>query len=120
MTDVQRVETEKIVNLRPAENSNTIRKRVERAQEIQKERYKETGILYNSELIPKKLNKYCVMTKEAKDLLRLVTDRFALSGRAVVKIMKVSRTIADLRESEIIDVQDVSEAVQYRTREFLA
>ncbi len=120
VTDVQRVETEKILNLRPAENSSIIRKRVERAQEIQKERYKETGILYNSELVPKKLNKYCVMTKEAKDLLRLVTDRFALSGRAVVKIIKVSRTIADLRESEIIDVQDVSEAVQYRTREFLA
>lgn len=120
ITDVQRIETEKIVNLRPSESSSIIRKRVERAQEIQKERYKEIGILYNSELTSKNLSKYCVMEKDAKDLLKVATDRFTLSGRAVIKIIKVARTIADLRESNIIDFQDVSEAVQYRTKGFLA
>jgi len=120
ITEVQRVETEKIVNLRPAESSNSIRERVINAHKIQAERYKGSGILYNSELTPKKISKYVMMTKDAKDLLKLAADKFYLSGRAIIKIMKVSRTIADLREVEKVDIQDISEAIQYRTKDFLS
>ena len=58
------------------------------------------------------------MTKEAKDFITMVSEKLLLSGRAITKLLKVSRTIADLRESEILDICDVSEAVQYRMKSF--
>ena len=83
---------------------------------IQKDRYKNVKILFNSELTPKLINKFCKIDSEAKNFLKLVTERLFLSGRSVVKLIKVSQTIADLRGSDIIEVQDVSEAVQYRLK----
>ena len=61
------------------------------------------------------MKKYCIITQEAKDLLKEAINQFGLSVRAYDKILKVSRTIADLAEKEKIDVDCVSEAIHYRS-----
>ncbi|RKY40028.1 MAG: magnesium chelatase [Candidatus Omnitrophota bacterium] len=97
------------------ESSSQIKKRVERAREIQKERFKNEEIFFNSQMSSKKIKKYCLLTQEAKDLLKEAITQFGFSARAYDKILKVSRTIADLAEKERIDTECISEAICYRS-----
>jgi magnesium chelatase family protein len=118
ITEVNRVDPGKMVTMKPAEKSNMIKKRVIRAHEIQRNRYAERGIFFNSEIKTKDIKEFCPMTKSAKEFTMMVSEKLLLSGRAITKLIKVSRTIADLRESVELDVCDVSEAVQYRMKSF--
>ncbi|OQX85152.1 MAG: magnesium chelatase [Candidatus Omnitrophica bacterium 4484_70.2] len=97
------------------ESSQEIKKRVEKARKIQKERFRNEEIFFNSQMKSKEVKKYCIITQEAKDLLKEAINQFGLSVRAYDKILKVSRTIADLAEKEKIDVDCVSEAIHYRS-----
>lgn len=97
------------------ESSAEIKKRVNKARLIQRERYKNTGIKGNSGLTAVLLNKCCPMDDKAKNLLGKAFDRMGLSARAYDRILKVSRTIADLDNSEIIKASHIAEAVQYRS-----
>ena len=96
------------------ENSETIRKRVNIARNIQNERYKYDNIFSNSELTPQLIAKYCNIDNESKQLLEMVFNKLGLSARAYNKILKVARTIADLDGKEIISKKHVAEAIQYR------
>ncbi len=98
-----------------AEPSSNIKGRVEKVRIIQRERLKKDKILFNSQMSHRQINKYCELDNEAKDLLRMAIKHFNFSARAYDKILKVSRTIADLSAREKIDPQDISEAVQYRS-----
>jgi magnesium chelatase family protein len=118
ITEVNRIDPSRMVNMKPAEKSERIKARVIRAHEIQRNRYSGTGIFFNSEIKTKDIKELCPMTKPAKDFVTLVSEKLLLSGRAITKLIKVSRTIADLRESETLDICDVSEAVQYRMKTF--
>ncbi|MEE0930767.1 MAG: YifB family Mg chelatase-like AAA ATPase [Acutalibacteraceae bacterium] len=97
------------------ESSEEIKKRVNKARMIQRERYKDTGIKGNSGLNAVLLNKCCPMDDKAKNLLGKAFERMGLSARAYDRILKVSRTIADLDDSEIIKSSHIAEAVQYRS-----
>lgn len=95
------------------ESSMKIRERVLRAREIQKERYKGTLISTNSGLTHKMIYDYCVLTKDAKNVLEQAFHHYDLSIRAYDKLIKVGRTIADLEECEHIDTHHIATAISY-------
>ena len=113
--EVPMVSYEDITSNEMAETSEEIKKRVNSAREIQNDRYKNSKITCNSKLLPEFINKVCVLTEEAKDLLKRAFEKIGLSARAYDRILKVSRTIADLDSSEKICTEHVAEAIQYRS-----
>lgn len=96
------------------ETSEDIRKRVEKAVAIQKQRYTNTSYSFNSQISSKDIKKYCKMEKETEEFLDNIFEKLNLSARAYYKIIRVARTIADLDESEIIKTEHISEAACYR------
>lgn len=97
-----------------SESSLEIRKRVTKAREIQLKRYKNEGIFTNSELNSKLIRKYCPLTEEIKKLLKTAAHTFNLSGRGYDRILKISRTIADLEQKENIEPNHLAQALQFR------
>ncbi len=97
------------------ESSATIRERVNRARKIQEKRYAGSGITCNARLTPAMLEKYCTLTPDAENTLRMAFDRMGLSGRAYDRLLKVSRTIADLDGSEAIETPHIMQAIQFRS-----
>ena len=97
------------------ESSEKIRERVNKARQIQIDRYKGTGITCNAHLTSELLKKYCITDENADKILEKAFDSLGLSARAYDRILKVSRTIADLDNSEVIKGEYVAEALQYRT-----
>jgi magnesium chelatase family protein len=96
------------------ESSIEIKKRIIKAREIQRERYKEIGIITNSELGGKYISIFCKTNIESEKLLKAAFESLGLSARAYNKILKVARTIADLEECENIETKHIAEAIQYR------
>lgn len=97
------------------ETSAEIRSRIIEARKIQAERFRGTSITCNALITDDKLNEMCLIDKGAENILENVIDNIGLSGRAYSRILKVSRTIADLDNSETIKRQHVAAAVQYRS-----
>lgn len=113
--EVPPVEFSDLTSQAQEECSADIKKRVNKARYIQQERYKGTGVKCNSGITPAMLNKCCPMDDKAQQLLGKAFDKMGLSARAYDRILKVSRTIADLDQSEIIKSIHIAEAVQYRS-----
>ncbi len=106
---------DKISDKTPGEASRLIRERVLNARERQHERFKnETGIYCNAQMTPKLLAKYASPDNTGLELLKVAMDRFNLSARAYDRILKVSRTIADLDNCEDIQPKHLAEAINYR------
>lgn len=97
------------------ETSAAIRERVSRARMMQVERYKGTGITCNAQLTPSLLRKHCVMTEEAGAYLSRSFDAMGLSARAYDRILKVARTVADLKGNEILQKEDIGAALRFRS-----
>jgi magnesium chelatase family protein len=98
------------------EKSEEIRERVITARNIQLERFKDDRKIYsNGQMKTRHIKKYCKLKPEAQTLLEMAMHKLALSARAYTRILKLSRTIADLESSEEIHPHHVSEAIQYRT-----
>ena len=113
--EVPRLTSEELINSQQvSESSADIRKRVINARRIQAERYKNDGILTNSELNSKLLKKYCQLDKTSSDMLKLAAIKYQLSGRRYDRILKLARTIADLENSENIQQNHIMQALQYR------
>ena len=112
--DVPRVEYEKLTNPSDAEQSEQVRERVETAIQSQRERFGGTGLVNNSEMGPNEVWKFCRMDDVAKALIKTAMNRMNLSARGFHRILKVSRTIADLSGGEVIEVSHLAEALQYR------
>jgi magnesium chelatase family protein len=107
---------EKLADERKGETSVDIRKRVTAAREIQTERYKESEkVHYNAQMNTKFLRKHCKLDDASMQLLKTAMERLNLSARAYDRILKVSRTIADLEGAESINGSHLSEAIQYRS-----
>lgn len=96
------------------ESSSSIKKRVEKARQIQKIRYENESIYCNSQMNQKLITRYCRLNKSSSKLLEMVYNKYHLSNRAYVRILKLSRTLADLNGRENIQENDVVEAIQYR------
>ncbi|MDR1628131.1 MAG: YifB family Mg chelatase-like AAA ATPase [Oscillospiraceae bacterium] len=97
------------------ETSANVKERVNKAREIQNLRYKELKINFNSKAPLNVMEKFSNLTDSAKDILKKAFDVLNLSARAYDKILKISRTIADIEGSETIEVAHISEAIQYRS-----
>ncbi|MDO3694133.1 YifB family Mg chelatase-like AAA ATPase [Wenyingzhuangia sp. chi5] len=114
--EVNPVPFDKLSNEIPAEPSKSIKERVQQARNIQTERYQqENNIHYNAQMDVKHIKKYCKLNQDTKDLLKKAMESLNLSARAYDRILKVSRTIADLDNSENIESQHIAEAIQYRS-----
>lgn len=98
------------------EKSESIRVRVIGAREIQAERYKDSdGVYANAQMSSKQLKEVCVISTAGQNLLKTAMEKLNLSARAYDRILKVSRTIADLAASEDIKPEHLAEAIQYRS-----
>ncbi|MGL4366777.1 MAG: YifB family Mg chelatase-like AAA ATPase [Brevinemataceae bacterium] len=105
---------EKIELSTKGEKSQTIRERIIQARQIQQERFATENILINADMPPQLVEKYCQPSPGAKDILKLAMERLNLSLRSYDKILKCSRTIADLAGDHQINETHVSESLQYR------
>lgn len=115
--DVPRVEYDKLMSDERAETSATVRQRVESAREHQRKRFAgRPGLHANADMGVSDIQELCYLSPEAKQILEVSTKRLQLSARSYHRVIKLSRTIADLQDSRRIEVQHVAEALQYRPR----
>jgi len=98
-----------------AEDSTAIRQRVIRARQRQRQRFGNEGIFSNAAMTPRLIRTYCRIDTDSEAMLERAMTRLGLSARAYDRILKVSRTIADLADSDEIESDHVSEAVHYRS-----
>ena len=113
--DVPRVEYDKLMDDRRGEPSSSVRGRVEMARKRQQGRFAEhPGLFANADMRAGEVHQFCVMTPEARQLLELSVRRMQLSARSYHRMLKLSRTIADLENKDTIQVNHVAEAIQYR------
>lgn len=113
--EVEPVDYDRLSSAQKEESSAAIRERVERAREIQRRRFEGTDISCNAKMTPRMTRELCVLDEEAKSLLKLSFEKLGLSARAYDKILRISRTIADLEGSELICSAHIAQAVQYRS-----
>lgn len=113
--EVPPVDFEKLSDSTRGEASAQIRKRVEAARRLQQERLAKTEANCNAQMNSAMTREFCRTTDEAMRLLRNAFDKLGLSARAYDKILRVSRTIADLDRADVIDSRHIAEAIQYRS-----
>jgi magnesium chelatase family protein len=113
---IEPVTYEEINSNEKAENSEMIRKRVERAVCIQKERFKETSISFNGQIDGRQIEEFCPLGKEERKVMEYAFSKLDLSVRSYNKIIKVARTIADLEEQKDIGKRHLLEAINFRSR----
>ncbi len=113
--EVPPVEFDEIDSLEKAESSAEIKKRVNAARAVQNERFKGTSIPCNARITSDLLHEVCQLSDDGRALLKKAFEKLGLSARAYDRVLKVSRTIADLDGSLEIKPRHVAEAVQYRS-----
>ena len=112
--EVDSVPVSEIRDAAPAESSERVAERVARAREVQRKRYRQSGIHCNAQLDNAGIRRHCRMSPEAESLLHMAVDRMNLSMRAYHRVIRVARTLADLQEKEEIGTPEIAEAIQYR------
>lgn len=116
--DVPRVDYDKLMSMERGETSAAVRARVERARERQRQRFADhPGLYANADMGAGEIQQMCVLTPDARQLAELTVRRMQLSARAYHRVLKLSRTIADLDGKEVIETHHVAEAVQYRPKQ---
>jgi len=115
--EVPRMKFEKLTEKKVAEESQSIRERVKAARERQLARFKDLDIISNSEMQNQHIKIFCDLQEKEMDILRQAVNQLHLSARAFHRIIKISRTIADLAGAETIEVPHLAEAIQYRQRQ---
>ncbi|MBN1397416.1 MAG: YifB family Mg chelatase-like AAA ATPase [Bacteroidetes bacterium] len=114
--EVPTVKYNELSSKRIGENSTSIRQRVIKAYDVQAERFsKKKGVFCNADMESKEIKEYCQIDQAGEELLKTAMNRLGLSARAYDRILKVSRTIADLSDSKDIKTEHLSEAIQYRS-----
>ncbi len=110
---VEKLHYKQLISKEFAESSECVRKRVVRAQRIQKKRFADCGILFNSQMNSREIDKYCTLKYEDEKWLADTLMKMDVSARAYNKILRVARTIADLEESEDITRTNIAEAIGF-------
>ena len=111
---ISKAEEGELTNLPKGETSEVIRQRVIKARNIQIDRFKEARVHCNARMLPKHVREFCKLDTEAENLLKSAVLHLKMSGRCYDRILKVSRTIADLEGSADIRSAHIAEAIQYR------
>lgn len=112
---VNSVPARELVDAPPGEASEAIAARVVKARKTQLERFREEGIFTNSQMNASLIAKYCKIKEREKEFLQNAVEKLNLSARAYSRILKLARTIADLRSSPEIELGDIAEAIQFRS-----
>jgi magnesium chelatase family protein len=119
--EVPTVKYSELSSITVGESSEAIRQRVEKSREIQLNRFKgKKNIFCNARMESKDIRQFCKIDQQGEELLKMAITKLGLSARAYDRILKVSRTIADLENSLEIKPQHISEAIQYRSLDRLA
>ncbi|MFA5074001.1 MAG: YifB family Mg chelatase-like AAA ATPase [Nitrospirota bacterium] len=113
--EVPAIKFNEISSDKAGEPSQAIRERVTKARVIQQQRFNGDGIHANAHMKPRHLRKYCKIDSACQSLMETAMNRLGLSARAYNRILKVSRTIADIEGCEHISSEHISEAIQYRS-----
>ena len=113
--EVEPVRYEDLIATKPEESSAEIKRRVDAARAIQRERFKDSSTECNAKMTSVERSRYCVLSPAAEKLLSGAFERLSLSARAYDKILKLSRTIADLAGSADIREEHIFEAINFRT-----
>ncbi|MBN1754592.1 YifB family Mg chelatase-like AAA ATPase [bacterium] len=114
--EVPAVKYKELASEATGEKSPVIRERVNRARQIQLDRFEQYKNIYsNAHMQTKLIRKFCTIDEQSNQLMKMAITKLGLSARAYDRILKVSRTIADLENSDRILPQHISEAIQYRT-----
>lgn len=114
--EVPRINYDKLTSEQKAESSENIRQRVEKARILQQKRFIGKRTVTNSEMNIEEIKQFCKVDEKSHELLRNAVDKMRLSARAFHRILKVSRTIADLAGVEHIQFPHIAEAIQYRAK----
>jgi magnesium chelatase family protein len=114
--EVPRVDYEKLLQMVPGESSISIRARVEAARVRQNRRFAGTDLMCNADMGPAEIREYCILPTDGQSLIRSAMRQMHLSARGYHRVLKVSRTIADLEDVDVIQTHHLAEALQYRTR----
>lgn len=117
--EVAPLEFDELSQREQAETSAQVKERVDAARNIQAKRKKDTGVLYNAQLNRKALDTFCALDENCQRLMKGAFDRMGLTARSYDRILRVSRTIADLDASENIKPVHLAEALQYRPPTYL-
>lgn len=115
--DVDRVSFVDLKSDKLEESSEEVKKRVDKARQIQLERFKGEKIYCNAKMNSRLIKKYCCIDDDSEKLIETAFEKFHMSARGYNRILKVARTIADLAGSENIELAHVAEAIAYRTIE---
>jgi magnesium chelatase family protein len=114
--EVTPVSFDELASTVSSEGSKEIRLRVEKARNVQKERYKlRTGVHCNAQMTSREFELFCKIDEAGSHLLKIAMDKMGLSARAYDRILKVARTISDLDQAENIEATHIAEAIQYRS-----
>ena len=113
---VPRVEYDKLLTDDLAESSEVVRNRVQAARNLQRKRFAGSKLGANADMTPVEAREFCRTDDTAQGLLHMAMRQFHLSARSFHRILKVSRTIADLADAPLITAAHMAEALQYRTR----
>ena len=116
--EVPRLNYEKITRSTVAENSRTIKRRIELARQKQEVRFQKEKIITNAEMDNRLIKRHCQLDPAGEELLKKAVNRFYLSVRSYMRVLKMSRTIADLEGCDRIRVNQVAEALQYRIKDY--
>jgi magnesium chelatase family protein len=114
--EVPRIDYEKLADDRLGERSEIVRQRVEQSRVVQRQRFNGTKVLCNADMTPLEVREFCQVEPVAQSLLQTAMKQLCLSARAFHRILKLSRTIADLAGAETIAASHLAEAIQYRPR----
>ncbi len=117
LVEIPRLSFEEFMKKPEGEKSEKVRERVILGREMQRRRFEGTGVKVNSQMSHRMIREHVTLDDKSEDLLKAYVKKYNMSGRVIDKVLKVSRTIADLESSERVKFKHVAEALQYRFKE---
>ncbi|RKX47931.1 MAG: magnesium chelatase [Thermotogae bacterium] len=117
LVEIPRLSFEEFMKKPEGEKSEKVRERIILGREMQRRRFEGTGVKVNSQMSHRMIREHVALDDKSEDLLKAYVKKYNMSGRVIDKVLKVSRTIADLESSERVKFKHVAEALQYRFKE---